>query len=461
MSSKGLPKCYNFEDMPNLETNELSERELDILKLVATGASNKEIAQQLFISSNTVKVHLRNIFSKIGVTSRTEAAMYAVRVGMVETEKAQILSQNASLQNSDNSDLSLNSPKSTDLISDEKINKVLKIRYIGLFGVLLIILAILGVVFLRNKIIPTEALTQPTPTTRVQWLELPSLPTPRSGLAVVSYENQIYTIGGESSQGITNTVERYDPQANEWTELSTKPTSVTDISAGMIGGLIYVPGGRQRNGDVADITEIYDPNTNQWHSGVSLPKPLSAYALTISEGKIYIFGGWDGNQIVNTAYMFDPNKNKWIEMPSMPTARSFPGAIIVGRNIYVIGGWDGQQALNSIEVCLLDSSGVGSQWIKASPLPSGRYGMGITNLADIIFIIGGKGPDDKLTMIALSPEERDWSQIETPLQTGLAFLGVANVGTRLYMLGGRTEEGLSAQMWSYQAIFTITLPIIR
>lgn len=61
----------------------LTERENDVLKLVATGMSNKEIAMELGIGEKTVKTHVSNILSKLGVLSRTQAALHAVRMGLV------------------------------------------------------------------------------------------------------------------------------------------------------------------------------------------------------------------------------------------------------------------------------------------------------------------------------------------------------------------------------------------
>ncbi len=61
-----------------------NKREQEILRLVATGASNKGIAQKLFISANTTRVHLRNIFAKIGTSSRTEVMLFAFRDGLVQ-----------------------------------------------------------------------------------------------------------------------------------------------------------------------------------------------------------------------------------------------------------------------------------------------------------------------------------------------------------------------------------------
>jgi two-component system, NarL family, response regulator LiaR len=61
---------------------ELTERELDVLRLIARGQSNREIARELIISEKTVKTHVSNILSKLHLADRTQAAIYALREGL-------------------------------------------------------------------------------------------------------------------------------------------------------------------------------------------------------------------------------------------------------------------------------------------------------------------------------------------------------------------------------------------
>lgn len=66
------------------ETREaLTERELEVVKLIAVGASNKGVAQKLGISEATVKSHVSSVLSKLGLKSRTQAALHAIREGWV------------------------------------------------------------------------------------------------------------------------------------------------------------------------------------------------------------------------------------------------------------------------------------------------------------------------------------------------------------------------------------------
>ena len=67
----------------------LTERETDVLRLLAVGKSNKEIALDLFIGEKTVKTHVSSILGKLGVPSRTQAALHALRIGLVSIKETE------------------------------------------------------------------------------------------------------------------------------------------------------------------------------------------------------------------------------------------------------------------------------------------------------------------------------------------------------------------------------------
>ena len=72
------------DERPQMPSPRLTDREMEVLRLVAQGLNNRDIAKQLFISENTVKNHIRNILEKLHLHSRMEAVVYAVREKMIE-----------------------------------------------------------------------------------------------------------------------------------------------------------------------------------------------------------------------------------------------------------------------------------------------------------------------------------------------------------------------------------------
>ena len=75
----------NFKrDTDNTEA--LTNREKEVLKLAATGLKNKEIAKELFLSVRTIEAHLGNVFAKLGVASRTEAILTSLRKGLISLD---------------------------------------------------------------------------------------------------------------------------------------------------------------------------------------------------------------------------------------------------------------------------------------------------------------------------------------------------------------------------------------
>ncbi len=441
--------------MNHPEANELSERELDILRLVATGASNKEIAQQLFISSNTVKVHLRNIFNKIGATSRTEAAMYAVRIRLVQGAPAQIPTE------------AEESPAAAAPERAESLpTPAPRPRWqIWALAAALLLLASTALIALLQ---PGSSQSSPTPTTPPiigsilpQWELQADLPTPRSGLALAAFENRIYAIGGQTPQGVSGTAEYFDVETGQWAALPDKPLAVADVAAVVIGGEIFVPGGRLASGAMSPALEVYDLSQNTWSQRSPLPIAISGYALTAYEGSLYLFGGWDGQKVLSSVYEYDPSLDQWRERSPMPTGRAFAGAAIASGRIYVLGGWDGTDALTANEVYSPTSEELpAGPWSRAAALPEARYAVGVTTIADIIYVLGGLGQPDTRAGLLYFSQNDTWQQIEAAPQPIGAHFGLVSISTRLHLVGGVMGAQPSAQHLAYQAILTLSIPII-
>ena len=439
------------------DNESLSERELEILKLVATGASNKEIAYRLSISSNTVKVHLRNVFAKIGANSRTEAAMYAVRLGLVPVSSVTGNVQQGGVSGE------------VDLIQGTATRPTPRIR---LFSVLIIaggITLILGVIaigllliqqinsgmtaFVSDNVNPSDV--------PERWQTVSPMPTARYGFALANYDYKIYAISGQAEAGITGVVERYDTVSDQWESMASKPLPVRDISAAVVGGKIFVPGGKSSDGVVYKNLEIYDPGTDSWTAGKELPKAVSAYAWIAYEGKLYLFGGWDGEKYVADAYEYLPEEDQWNKLAPLPEPRGFSGAAVSGGKIYVIGGYSGTKILATNTVYSPDkTSSADSPWSEAAPLPKGRYAMGVSNLVDTIYTIGGitengsqNGP------LQFTPQSAAWQPFETPPNEVGSDLGFVSIGNYLYAIGGQEDGILLDQNQSYQALYRVVLPL--
>lgn len=441
--------------MNQLEPNGLSERELEILRLVATGASNKEIAQQLYISSNTVKVHLRNIFTKISAVSRTEAAMYAVRLGLVQAAPEQASTE----------DENGPPPEETAAPAPSPAPLVRRRRWqIGALAAALVLLAGAALIALVRPGVgePPPSATLPAITANLpQWEAQTSLPTARSALALAAFENRIYAIGGQTAQGVSGAVEVFDLETGQWAALTEKPLPVADAQAAVIGGEIFLPGGRLASGEPSPALEVYDISQNTWSPRASLPVAVSGYALAAYEGRLYLFGGWDGQKALNSVYEYDPSLDQWTERSPMPSGRALAGAAIASGRVYVMGGWDGANALSANEVYAPTSEELpAGPWSLAAPLPEARYSMGVATIADIIYVVGGLGQPDTRAGLLYFSQNNTWQQTEPAPQPVGAHFGLVSISTRLHLVGGELAAQPSAQNLSYQAILTLSIPII-
>jgi hypothetical protein len=329
-----------------------------------------------------------------------------------------------------------------------------------LLGVIAILaLAAVGI-SLRQMAIPAPAPVVPE---IPRWAEKAAMPSARSGLAGAVYEDKLFAIGGESASGVVGQVDEYDPAAGAWKTLAEKPTPVSDISAVAIGGKIYVPGGKVASGQPTDVLEAYNPRTDRWEKRSNLPTKVSGYALAMLDGKLYLFGGWNGSQVMNSVFQYDPDSDRWTRRANMVVARQYAGAAVVNGKILVVGGYDAKRPLTINEIYSPDlDNGTSNPWDKRAPLPEGRYGMGLTSVANILYLVGGtiQGNSVNEESLLYSYQSDRWQRFENPpIQTG-SWLTLVPLDNFIYALGGKTGQTINSTNLSYQAIYNQMVPII-
>lgn len=365
---------------------QISDREREILKLVATGSTNQQIADRLNISVNTVKVHLRNIFGKIGAVSRTEATVYAIRNGLVDVEDQVAVAPSAEPPGPEPADepapLTTPAPPArtppAPLTAQAEPAPPPAARrtpgYLPWLGLALAAALIAGYLAWRAL--------QPQPTPAVsgtaapadaalseRWTVHTPLPRARQGFAVAAYdlESRLYVVGGRQGGQALPLLDRYDPKTGRWVSLADKPTAVSEIQAVALRGKIYVPGGELSDGTVSDALEAYNPREERWESLSPLPAARSRYGLVVWEGKIYLMGGWDGQQFSDALFVYEPESDTWSPGPALPTPRRYAEGSVVAGQIYLVGGESADGALR--DSLRLDPSEDGGRWDSITPMP--------------------------------------------------------------------------------------------
>jgi DNA-binding CsgD family transcriptional regulator len=455
----------------------LSDREIEVLKLVATGATNQQIARALVISPNTVKVHLRNIFEKLGVQSRTEATMEAVRRGLVAVPGAVAASQ---LEASSETPAAAGGIEAAPALQP-RAPVIVELPVAGrrpvagwqrvyLLAAFLAVLAIALAPIWWQARSQTPTLSPLSDTGQIQvapaprsdvarWTAQAALPEGRSRLALATDGKKVYAVGGETAAGVIADMTVYDPQSNGWLPGPRKPTAVANVAAVYLNDRIYVPGGTTATGGVTNVFEVYDPKTATWEARALLPVPIAAYGLAALGGKIYLFGGWDGKSYRAETYVYDPAKDAWAVGSPMPKPRAFMGAGATQDSMYVVGGYDGKQELAS--VLRYDPAGEDTKagpWSARASMSQPRGGLGAAAIGPRLFVVGG-GWETPLAYNEQYDARVDaWSRIATPIAGQWRNLGVVALDNKLYAVGGWSGGYLSTNE-SYQALIRQLLPL--
>ncbi|MEZ4510819.1 MAG: LuxR C-terminal-related transcriptional regulator [Chloroflexota bacterium] len=422
----------------------LSEREIEVLECVAEGASNKEIASRLSISQNTVKVHLRNISTKLGASSRTEAVTLGIQQGVVTVPgmvvAEPVVAETAVILPTPNSQFQPVAPS----IPPEVVPPPRRFDWRYGVGVLLLLIVAVAVGLWLFNPTATETPFVETPIADTHWLLSKPMPSKRANFAIAAVGLNVYQIGGETADGVVGDMMVFRSGDHVWEAATSKPTAVSDSSADVLFGEIYLPGGRLADGTPTDLMEVYSPANDAWRPAAALPEPVFGGVAIAQGGFLYFFGGANESGERDAAYVYDPGSDSWRPLPPLPTPRSFATGGSMAGLIYVVGGFQGEQELDSCEAF----NPIDETWLDCPPMLLPRGGAGSAVVLNKLYVLGGGVSANSETAFGevYDPKSDTWQVVNLPLPDEMgdwAYLGVTHIESRIYALGGRQGEKLT------------------
>lgn len=473
--------------------NPLSEREADIMDQLVTGATNREIARALDISPHTVKVHLRNIYEKLGVASRTEATLVALREGWVdvagvaptsvvdddeddleegaENTAADMAANEANLDGTlSGSPAPVAAPEAVRAHGAAGEGALATMHWehtlprqqeiagpprgvptwvVGLLGVVVIgLLGLLGTMLLREDT-PAPPTPAPAQVEPQRWSELPSLPAPRSGAQALTLGDGLLLLGGGGEEGLAEQVWHYHSERAEWLNSSPIPVPVRGAAAALLHGEVWLAGGEAAEGELLDVVQRYDPFEDAWLPPVALPTTLTDVGLATFEGNLFLFGGYDGTSLQDAIYYYNEGQEQWESVGELPTPRAALAAATLPDGIVLVGGRAAEGVLN--DVYHFDPRQ--PEPLRAlAALPQPAAAPHAATLGNAVYLL-----DDEALWV-LDPNGQ-WQRLSQPAQTLPRNAAFAADDPHIIILGGEQEGVRVATVWQYQAVFRSFIPV--